>query len=90
VEANGVETEERHERVHCTAMFEVAQKRDRTTVHSAKFRADRVHVEQSLRRMFAHTIASVEYRNWGVFGGSLSGTDGRVANDNAIRVAIKC
>lgn len=75
--------------MYCTAVFEVPQKRDRTPVHSAKFRANRVHVEKGLRRVFANTIAGVEYRDWGVFSRGLGGTDSRMANDNAIRVAIE-
>ncbi|KAH3675305.1 hypothetical protein OGATHE_001645 [Ogataea polymorpha] len=60
---------------------------DRDSVNSTQLFSDGEEVQEGLGRMFSGTIATVNNRNWRVFGGDICTFLRRMSQDNGVGVA---
>ena len=74
------------ERMHCTAIFQVADQIDIQVFERALCLVNRVNIEQTLRRVHMCTIAGIDNRYRRYFAGVLGCPLNKVAHDDNVGV----
>ncbi len=86
-EANIIHGEKTRERVNGPPVLQIAHHRDRQPVHRPDLLADRVRIQQGLRRMLADPVARVDDRLLAVAGRRCHRPRGRMTQHHHIRIA---